>query len=76
MTGRPIIVECRHCSGTYNLMAVETIARYADCTVFKAPCCGRTVDDRRWKSLPDFHEPAARRFFDMYGRMPETKAAR
>lgn len=46
-------VRCTHCNGIYNLGGVETVARYADCTMFIAPCCGRTVDDRRWKSLPD-----------------------
>lgn len=49
-------VCCTHCQGTYNLGNVKTLARYADCTVFEAPCCGRTVDDRRWKSLPDTEE--------------------
>jgi hypothetical protein len=46
-------VQCARCGGIYDLGGVETVARYADCTVFKAPCCGATVDDRRWKSLPD-----------------------
>lgn len=47
-------VICTHCGGRYSLSTVDPIARYADYTVFKAPCCGRTVDDREWKSLPDF----------------------
>lgn len=47
-------VICNHCRGTYELGRVTTVARYADCTMFIAPCCGRTVDDRSWKIFPDF----------------------
>lgn len=39
-------VRCNHCRTVYDLGNVETVARYADCTVYKTPCCGRTVDDR------------------------------
>lgn len=49
-------VQCTHCSEIYDLTKVETVHRYADCTVFLTPCCRRTVDDRKWKSLPDFRE--------------------
>ena len=40
------------CSKVFDLWAVEVVQRYADCTVFKLPCCGRTTDDRPsgWKS--------------------------
>lgn len=47
-------VICNHCRSTYELGRVTTVARYADCTVFITPCCGREVDDRSWKSFPDF----------------------
>jgi hypothetical protein len=47
-------MQCAHCQAFFSEMAVtEVIARYADCDVYKAPCCGRTVDNRLWKSLPD-----------------------
>lgn len=51
-------VRCRRChAGVYDLGTVEVIARYADCSVWKAPCCGATVDDRGetgWKSIQDY----------------------
>ena len=49
-----IPVRCTHCHKVYDLCNGKEVHRYADCTVFIAPCCGRTVDDRSWKSLPDF----------------------
>jgi hypothetical protein len=56
------MVRCAHCYGTYDLLDVEVVARYADCSVFTTPCCGRQADDRKWKSLPDFTElPSAPR---------------
>lgn len=39
-------VRCNLCNEVYDLTKGEPIARYADCTVYKTPCCGRTVDDR------------------------------
>lgn len=49
-----MIVQCTHCHGVYDEMDVtEIVARYADCDMYKAPCCGRTVDNRTWKGLPD-----------------------
>ena len=39
-------VRCTHCGGVYDLGAVEVTARYVDCSVWKSPCCRRTVDDR------------------------------
>jgi len=49
-------VKCSHCGSVYDLGGVTVIARYADATVFEAPCCHRQVDDRSWKSMPDFQE--------------------
>lgn len=46
-------VRCYHCGAVYDSADVEVTARYADCSRWKAPCCGRMVDDRTWKSLPD-----------------------
>lgn len=50
-------VRCLHCNTIYDLVGAAVgdahVARYADCDVFKAPCCGRTVDTRMWKALPD-----------------------
>jgi hypothetical protein len=51
-------VCCMHCGKVYDLAATETVARYADATVFTTPCCGRLADDRTWKSLPDFQKIA------------------
>ena len=48
-------VICRFCHTEYDLGRVEVVARYAECTVFRTPCCGREVDDRP-KSLPDFRK--------------------
>ncbi len=51
-------VRCNRCrSGIYDLAAVEVTARYADCSMWKAPCCGAVVDDRGdtgWKSFKDY----------------------
>lgn len=43
------------CSQVYDLAMVTVTARYADCSVWTSPCCGRSVDDRGpgWKSRPD-----------------------
>ena len=46
-------VRCTHCSTIYDLCSVTPIARYADCTTFKSPCCNKHVDDREWKGMPD-----------------------
>lgn len=71
-------VRCTHCGKKYDLADVKIVARYADCTVFKSPCCDRTVDDREWKSLPDIErvernddwdcEMYAQGFHDQYGK--------
>ena len=50
-------VRCRYCRRIYDLGKVEVTARYTDCSVWKAPCCGVTVDDRGdtgWKSFKDY----------------------
>lgn len=43
-------VRCLRCGGIYDAANVHVIARYADCSVWNAPCCGAQVDDRppRW----------------------------
>lgn len=46
-------VRCR-CGRVYDLWDVEVTARYTDCSVWKAPCCGRVSDSRESKSLPDY----------------------
>jgi hypothetical protein len=49
--------RCTHCDGIYDLGTVEVTARYADCSMWKSPCCGLTVDDRGetgWKSSKDY----------------------
>lgn len=49
-------VRCT-CGQVYDLGKVEVTARYSDCSVWKAPCCARTTDDRGetgWKSTQDY----------------------
>ena len=51
-------VRCAGCGGVYDLGKVEVTARYVDCSVWKAPCCGRVSDDRGetgWKSFHDYY---------------------
>lgn len=38
-------VRCT-CGKVYDLGAVEVKGRYADCSTWNAPCCGRYADDR------------------------------
>lgn len=51
-------VSCNHCrNGIYDIGKVEVTARYADCSMWKTPCCGVVVDDRGetgWKSFKDY----------------------
>ena len=50
--------RCAYCMHVYDLAAVEVTARYADCSVWKCPGCGTTVDDRGetgWKSTKDYY---------------------
>lgn len=51
-------VRCARCHrGVYDLGKVEVTARYADCSVWKAPCCGALVDDRGetgWTTRADY----------------------
>jgi len=39
-------VRCGYCGGVYDLGTVTVTARYTDCSVWRAPCCKREVDDR------------------------------
>ena len=51
-------VRCAYCGQIYDLGKVTVTARYVDCSVWKAPCCGITVDDRGetgWKSKKDYY---------------------
>ena len=50
-------VRCCRCGGIYDLGKVVVTARYADCSMWSAPCCGATVDDRGetgWKTIQDY----------------------
>jgi len=49
-------VICSYCREIYDLTKVEVVHRYADCTLFKTPCCYRKADDRSWKGMPDYTE--------------------
>jgi hypothetical protein len=56
-TGMHQPARCTWCSGVYDLGTVTITARYTDCSMWKAPCCGVTVDDRGetgWKSRADY----------------------
>lgn len=65
-------VRCT-CGRIYDIGKVEVTARYTDCSIWKAPCCGRHADDRGetgWKSTQDYividkDNPGV----DHYGRM-------
>lgn len=51
-------VRCAYCSRIYDLASVTVTARYTDCSMWKSPCCGITVDDRGetgWKSHKDYY---------------------
>lgn len=50
-------VRCR-CGKVYDIGAVTVTARYADCSVWKTPCCRRVTDDRPagWSSGPSYQE--------------------
>jgi len=55
MADRPMIAPVRCvCGRIYDSANVEVIARYVDCSVWKAPCCGRQVDDNIFKTRHDF----------------------
>lgn len=41
-----IPVRCDGCRAVYDLCDTTITERYADCTRWKAPCCGRQCDDR------------------------------
>lgn len=47
-------VQCLRCGEVYDLQLVIVTARYADCSCYTTPCCGRAVDDRMWVGLPAF----------------------
>ncbi|WP_328344718.1 hypothetical protein [Micromonospora sp. NBC_00421] len=51
-------VSCNRChNGVYDIGRVEVTARYADCSMWKTPCCGSVVDDRGetgWTSRKDY----------------------
>lgn len=57
VTGMTSPVRCSHCGGVYDLGTVTVTGRYTDCSVWRSPCCGLTVDDRGetgWKSRADY----------------------
>lgn len=67
-------VRCT-CGRVYDLGKVTVTARYTDCSIWKAPCCGRQADDRGetgWKSTQDYKviDKADPYPVDMFGRMP------
>lgn len=69
-------VRCLRCHrGVYDLAKVEVTARYADCSMWKTPCCDAVVDDRGetgWKSIKDYEridkDAGVDPVFDVYGR--------
>lgn len=69
-------VRCRRChSGVYDLGTVTVTARYADCSMWKTPCCDQLVDDRGetgWTSRKDYERIDKTKSYvygvDMHGR--------
>lgn len=49
-------VICNHCNRVYDKARAKVTHRFADCTQFTTPCCNRTADTRKWKSLPDYED--------------------
>lgn len=50
-------VRCT-CGQVYDVGKVEVKARYTDCSIWNAPCCGRQADDRGetgWKTTQDYY---------------------
>lgn len=46
------------CGDIYDLGSVTVTGRYIDCSVWKAPCCGRAADDRGetgWSSVRHYY---------------------
>ncbi len=61
-------VRCT-CGTVYDMGKVEVTGRYLDCTLWRAPCCGRQVDDRGetgWKTTQDYHR-LSREEIEAYG---------
>lgn len=68
-----IPVRCLHCRQVYDLTRVHVTSRYADCSVWTAPCCGaRGVDDRPWVSNRHYRkisreEASQGDYYDVFG---------
>ena len=45
--GMTFPARCCHCRRVYDLAKVTVTARYTDCSMWKAPCCGVLADDRQ-----------------------------
>lgn len=65
-------VRCNRCRGVYDLGKVEVTARYTDCSVWRTPCCGQTVDDRGetgWTLRKDYERIDRNNLYqlDVYG---------
>lgn len=49
-------VRCFFCGKVYDLQAVHVTQRYADCSVWKTPCCNHEADDRRWPGRAHYED--------------------
>jgi hypothetical protein len=58
--------RCAWCWRVYDLGRVTVLSRYSDCSIWRSPCCGRLVDDRRWGSRSDYTEIDKAAFTDSY----------
>jgi hypothetical protein len=47
-------VRCSFCGAHYDMKDIKIIARHADATVFRTPCCDHEADDRTWKGHNDY----------------------
>lgn len=46
VSGMSFPARCTRCARVYDMGKVTVVARYTDCSVWKCPGCGITVDDR------------------------------
>lgn len=47
---KSMLFPVRHkaCNGVFDEADVQPIARYAECDVYRCPCCDREMDNRTW----------------------------
>lgn len=66
-------VKCTRCPKVYDTGYVEVTARYADCSMWKCPGCGRQCDDREWTGVCGWTRIRREPVFDIYGTPTSTE---